>query len=76
MAYWIGRRVQSFLVFWNTIGCVNVFGSANAGKYTWEEKTMDIEDVAREIIDSAIKVHRILGPGLLESTYQKCLKTN
>ena len=35
---------------------------------------MDIEDVAREIVDSAIKVHRILGPGLLESTYQKCLK--
>ena len=35
---------------------------------------MDIEDVAREIIDSAIKVHRILGPGLLESAYQKCLK--
>jgi GxxExxY protein len=24
-------------------------------------------------VDSAIKVHRALGPGLFESTYQKCL---
>ena len=34
---------------------------------------MDIETVAKEIVDSAIKVHRTLGPGLFESTYQKCL---
>ena len=34
---------------------------------------MDIEQVAREIVDSAVKVHRALGPGLLESAYQQCL---
>ena len=34
---------------------------------------MDIEDVARQIVDAAIKVHRALGPGLLESAYQTCL---
>ena len=34
---------------------------------------MDLEDVAREIVDSAIKVHSALGPGLLELTYQACL---
>ena len=34
---------------------------------------MDIEDIGREIVDSAIKVHRALGPGLLESAYQQCL---
>ncbi len=34
---------------------------------------MDIEVVAREIVDSAIKVHRTLGPGLFKSAYQKCL---
>jgi GxxExxY protein len=34
---------------------------------------MDIEDVAKEIVDAAIKVHRTFGPGLFESTYQKCL---
>jgi GxxExxY protein len=32
-----------------------------------------IERVAREVVDSAIKVHTALGPGLLESTYQQCL---
>lgn len=35
---------------------------------------MDVEVVATEIVDSAIKVHRVLGPGLMESAYQKCLK--
>ncbi|MBN2548759.1 MAG: GxxExxY protein [Anaerolineales bacterium] len=34
---------------------------------------MDIEKIAKEIVDSAIKVHRQLGPGLLESAYQTCL---
>ena len=34
---------------------------------------MDIEEIARQIVDAAIKVHRALGPGLLESAYQKCL---
>jgi GxxExxY protein len=30
-------------------------------------------DLTREIIGSAIKVHRQLGPGLLESAYEACL---
>jgi GxxExxY protein len=34
---------------------------------------VDAEEVAREIVDSALKVHRALGPGLLESAYQACL---
>ncbi len=34
---------------------------------------MDIEVVAKEIVDAAVKVHRALGPGLLESAYQQCL---
>jgi len=34
---------------------------------------MEIEDIAKEIVDSAIEVHRQLGPGLLESAYQTCL---
>ena len=34
---------------------------------------MDIEKIATEIVDSAIKVHQQLGPGLLESAYQTCL---
>lgn len=34
---------------------------------------MDIEQIGSAIVDSAIKVHRALGPGLLESAYQECL---
>jgi GxxExxY protein len=34
---------------------------------------MDIEDIGRDIVHCAIKVHSGLGPGLLESAYQKCL---
>ena len=34
---------------------------------------MEIEEVGKQVVDSAIKVHRTLGPGLLESAYQACL---
>lgn len=33
----------------------------------------DFEETARIIVDAAIRVHRALGPGLLESAYEKCL---
>jgi hypothetical protein len=29
--------------------------------------------LSAEILDAAIEVHRIMGPGLLESVYQACL---
>ncbi|HNX93956.1 MAG TPA: GxxExxY protein [Holophaga sp.] len=31
------------------------------------------ESLAETIVDAAIEVHRVLGPGLLESVYQTCL---
>jgi GxxExxY protein len=34
---------------------------------------MDIEATTTDIVDAAIKVHRALGPMLLESAYQNCL---
>jgi GxxExxY protein len=34
---------------------------------------MDIEAVGKQIVGASIKVHRALGPGLLESAYQHCL---
>ncbi len=34
---------------------------------------MDIEKIASKIVVAAIKVHTVLGPGLLESAYQKCM---
>jgi GxxExxY protein len=30
-------------------------------------------DLTHEIIDAAIKIHRKLGPGLLESAYEACI---
>ena len=34
---------------------------------------MDRNDITGRIIGAAIEVHRVLGPGLLESAYEKCL---
>ena len=34
---------------------------------------MHRELVAKELVDSALKVHSTLGPGLLESAYEACL---
>ena len=34
---------------------------------------MDIEIIGKDIVHCSIKVHAVLGPGLLESAYQKCL---
>ena len=35
---------------------------------------MEINEVTGKIIDSAIKVHSVLGPGLLEGAYEACLR--
>ena len=35
---------------------------------------MNINETSGVIVDSAIKVHSVLGPGLLESAYEACLK--
>lgn len=32
----------------------------------------DIEDIAKDIVDAAYKVHKEFGPGLLETAYQQC----
>ncbi len=37
------------------------------------KKEADIEEIGRKIVNAAIKVHVALGPGLLESAYQKCM---
>ena len=34
---------------------------------------MDSHQLTHEIIGAAIEVHRLLGPGLLESAYEECL---
>jgi GxxExxY protein len=37
------------------------------------EKVAQINQLSKDIIGAAIEVHRHLGPGLLESTYEACL---
>ena len=34
---------------------------------------MEFDDLSNKVIGCAIEVHRHLGPGLLESTYEQCL---
>ncbi len=34
---------------------------------------MELNEISEKIIGCAIRVHRTLGPGLLESTYEVCL---
>jgi len=57
----VANRCQSSACF------VSVFGMA----YNWELEGKDL--LTETIIGAAIEVHRHLGPGLLESTYEQCL---
>ncbi len=34
---------------------------------------MEFDELSKRVIGYAIEVHRFLGPGLLESTYEQCL---
>jgi len=34
---------------------------------------LDFDELSNRVIGCAIEVHRNLGPGLLESTYEQCL---
>jgi GxxExxY protein len=35
--------------------------------------SLELEQIATEVVDSTFKVHSTLGPGLLESVYELCL---
>lgn len=43
------------------------------GQKDHEVVTKDVEAIGRHVVDAGLKVHRALGPGLLESAYEHCL---
>jgi GxxExxY protein len=40
---------------------------------SFEPVPADVEHVAKVVVDAAYRVHKALGPGLLESVYEVCL---
>lgn len=38
-----------------------------------QEIDADTDALAKQVVDASIKVHKTLGPGLLESVYEACL---
>ena len=43
------------------------------GSKAHEGISIELERLSRTVVDAALKVHRALGPGLLESVYEHCL---
>ena len=35
---------------------------------------MDVNEISRHVVDAAMRVHSVLGPGLLENAYEGCLR--
>ena len=46
---------------------------AHEGREGHEGSERTLEDLSRVVVDAGLKVHRTLGPGLLESVYERCL---
>ena len=53
--------------------CYIVFNTEGAEVEEGTEIESDLRSLTGVIIDSALKVHRAFGPGLLESAYEQCL---
>ena len=45
----------------------------NHEEHEGHEVAADVERLVRLVIDAGLKVHKALGPGLLESVYEHCL---
>ena len=47
---------------------------AQRGRERRERKIMTANEITRDILDAAMKVHRKFGPGMLESVYERLLE--
>ncbi len=45
----------------------------NDNKEKYDSLPPELEELGKEIVDAAYKVHKNLGPGLLKRIYEKCL---
>jgi hypothetical protein len=52
------------------LGALGVLG--NEKRFCMDQRDK-LDHISRQIIGAAIEVHKVLGPGLLESAYQACL---
>lgn len=50
-----------------------IFTTATTARPELDEPTHPLNQLSEKIRDSAFKIHRHFGPGLLESTYEQCL---
>jgi len=55
--------------------CIRKYGDVNISPQRTQraQRKMKKDPFTGKVIGCAIEVHRVLGPGLLESTYQQCL---
>ena len=44
---------------------------AESAEDSWERSYVDLNRVSGAVVDAAIEVHRILGPGFLEAMYEE-----
>src|SRR5688572_28939464 len=52
---------------------MNRQGAEVAKSVGWEEPSQEVDELAHRVVGAAIEVHRLLGPGFLETVYEGAL---
>ena len=69
-----GRKVNHLRIpFWAFVSVFFAAFAVHFASFAVMLLPCPAHDLTREIIGAAIKIHRKLGPGLLESAYEACL---